>query len=264
MFFKGKVCWVTGAGSGIGAALSEQLVKEGATVILSGRKVDKLHQIQQKIDSDTNNTIIQVLDLAQSENFDSILQKLSIEIGGIDYLINNAGISQRSKAIETEENVLRKLMEVNFFGTIALTKAVLKNMVAQQKGHITCISSLAGKFGFPLRAGYCATKHALQGYFETLRTEIADNNISVLMVSPGLINTEISKNALLADGNAYNKMDEGQAKGMAVEKCAAKIIKAIKQGRKDVVIGNKELLLYYIKRFCQPLFFWLVKRLPAK
>jgi len=264
LFFKEKVCWVTGAGSGIGAALSEQLVKEGATVILSGRKVDKLHQVQQKIDPETINTIVQVLDLSQSDNFDSITEKLIMETGGIDYLINNAGISQRSKAIETEESVLRKLMEINFFGTITLTRAVLKSMIAKQKGHITCISSLAGKFGYPLRAGYCASKHALQGYFETLRTEIADYNIEVLMVSPGLINTEISKNALLADGNTYNKMDEGQAKGMPVETCAIKIIKTIKQGKKDVVIGNKELLLYYIKRFCQPLFFWLVKRLPAK
>jgi len=146
VFFKGKICWVTGAGSGIGAALSEQLTKKGATVILSGRKLDKLLQIQQKIDPTANNTIIQVLDLSNTDSFDKLVKKINAKTGGIDYLINNAGISQRAKAIETEEIVLRKLMEVNFFGTIALTRSVLKNMLAQQKGHITCISSLAGKF----------------------------------------------------------------------------------------------------------------------
>jgi len=264
LFLKEKICWVTGAGSGIGAALSEQLVKQGATVILSGRKVDSLVAVQQKIDAAEKNTIIQVLDLSETDNFDEIVKNLNKQTGGIDYLINNAGISQRSKAIETSENVLRKLMEVNFFGTIALTQAVLRNMILLKRGHIICISSLAGKFGYPKRAGYCASKHALQGYFETLRTEIADYNINVLMVSPGLINTEISKNALLADGSVYDKMDEGQAKGMAVEKCAVKIIKAVRLGKKDIVIGNKELLLYYIRRFCQPLFFWLVNRLPSK
>lgn len=260
MFFKGKICWVTGAGSGIGAAVSEQLVKEGATVILSGRKVDKLLAVQQQIDSAMKQTIIQILDLSDSVSFDELANKINTKIGGVDYLINNAGISQRSQAIETDETVLRKLMEVNFFGTIALSQAVLKNMLSAKKGHITCVSSLAGKFGYPQRAGYCASKHALQGYFETLRTEIADYNIKVLMVSPGLINTEISKNALLGNGHSYNKMDEGQAKGMSAEKCASIIIKAIKKDKKDIVIGGKELLLYYIKRLCKPLFFWLVKR----
>jgi len=264
MFFRGKICWVTGAGSGIGAAISKQLVNEGATVILSGRKMDKLLAVQQTIDPSAKNTFVQVLDLSEAKNFNALTEKIISQTGEIDYLINNAGISQRAKAIETDETVLRRLMEVNFFGTVALTQSVLKSMIPQRKGCIICISSLAGKFGYPMRAGYCASKHALQGYFETLRTEIAAYNIKVLMVSPGLINTEISKNALLADGKTYNKMDEGQAKGMTAAKCVAKIISAIKRDKKDIVIGNKELLLYYIKRFCQPLFFWLVKRLPNK
>jgi dehydrogenase/reductase SDR family protein 7B len=143
---------------------------------------------------------------------------------------------------------------------VALAKAVLPFMIKQQSGHITVVSSIAGKFGFYLRSTYSATKHALHGYFESLRLEVEKNNIKVLLVCPGKIKTNISNNAILADGNKHAKMDESHANAMTAKECAKKILYAIEHNKQEILIGRKEVLTVYIKRFFPSLLYKILRK----
>ena len=176
----------------------------------------------------------------------------------MDILINNAGVSQRSYALNTSMEVDRELFEVNFFGAVAVTKGIAPLMVSQGSGHIVVISSMAGKYGFRMRSAYSASKHALQGYFETLRAELYQDNVQVTIVCPGRVKTDISVHSLIGDGQTYGKMDKGQAQGVPVEKCASIIVRAIEHNRKEIFIGKRELLLLIIKRICPPLYYKIV------
>jgi short-subunit dehydrogenase len=169
--------------------------------------------------------------------------------GRIDMLFNNGGISQRSPALETSLEVDRALMQVNYLGPVALTKAVLPSMIGSRQGHIVVISSLTGKFGAPLRSGYAASKHALHGFFDALRAEIWKQRVFVTLICPGYIRTDISVHALKGDGSSHGAMDEGQANGMAPSVCAAKILKAVEDGKEEALIGGFEKLGVYLKRF---------------
>jgi short-subunit dehydrogenase len=180
---------------------------------------------------------------------------------GIDILINNGGISQRSKVEETDLEVDRKIMEVNYFGAVALTKCVLPYLLKQKSGHIVVISSVTGIFGFPMRSAYAASKHALHGFFETLRTEVLDRNVGVTIVCPGRIKTDISYHALTKDGKEHGKMDEGQEKGIPADVCARKILSAIKKGKKEIYIARSELVLIYLKRFFPGLFYKIAPKI---
>jgi short-subunit dehydrogenase len=257
---KNKKIWITGASSGIGQALAIALACEGAHLILSARNKAKLEKIQEDCRRYTPFCIIEPLDLSKSENIDDHVDNVIKQTGSIDVLINNGGVSQRSLAMETPIEIDRRIMEVNFFGTVQLTKAILPCMFRQGAGHIVAISSISGKFGFPLRTAYSASKHAVQGFFESLRAELTEDNIKVTIVSPGRIKTNISLNAITANGSPHNKMDNGQAGGMSPEKCAKKIICAIKKQRKEVLIGNKEILMVYIHRWLPALYHRLVTK----
>lgn len=188
------------------------------------------------------------------------MKTVLVQTGRIDVLINNAGRSQRSLAKETPPEIDRNIMELNFFSVVELTKLVLPQMLKNGSGHIVVISSIAGKLGFSMRTAYSASKHALQGYFESLRTELANDNIKVTIVSPGRIKTNISVNAVTKDGSPYNIMDEGQANGMNAALCAAKIVKAIKE-RKELLVGKTEILMVHIRRFLPSLYYKLVTRI---
>ncbi len=154
-------------------------------------------------------------------------------------------------------------MEINYFGNVALTKAVLPYMRDQKSGHIVVISSIAGKFGFFLRSAYSASKHALQGFYESLLLEEEKNNIHVTLAYPGKINTEISVSALNSDGNAHGKMDHNQATGMSAEECCQKLIKAVRKRKKSILIGNKEIWAVHIKRFFPNLFWKIIRKQKA-
>ncbi len=175
-------------------------------------------------------------------------------------MINNAGISQRSLARETEMSTFRKLMEINFFGTIFFTKLLLKKIL-DGDGRIAVVSSISGKFGFPLRSGYGASKHALHGFFEALYLEEYKNGLKLTMILPGRVKTNISYNAVTADGNKYGKLDKGQEQGISPQLCTKKIIKAIEKEKKEVLIGRKEILMVFIKRFFPNLFFKIAKKI---
>lgn len=253
MSITGRVVWITGASSGIGAAMAYAFAGMGAKLVLSARKTERLQEVKARCPYPDRHLILP-LDLDDSSAFPEKVQSVLDAMGRIDILINNGGISQRSPAAETSLETVRRIMETNFFGTVALTKAVLPSMLKTSSGHIVVISSLAGKFGTPLRSTYSASKHALQGFFDSLRAELSGKGIRVLIVCPGFIRTNISINALCADGSCHGVMDDAQAAGLAPELCAEKIIQAIEKGKDEVLIGGKELIGVYLKRFVPSIF----------
>ncbi|MDA7804204.1 SDR family oxidoreductase [Crocinitomix sp.] len=260
--FKNKVAWVVGASSGIGAEIALQMNALGAKVVLSARNAAKLETVKATMKFPENVVIIE-LDLEEQSNFVAKTQEVVEQFGRIDYLFNNGGLSQRGEAASTSLEIDRRIMEINYFGNIALTKAVLPVMQKQQSGHIIVISSIAGKFGFYLRSAYAASKHALQGFYESLLLEEAKNNLFVTIAYPGKINTDISKSALNAEGNAHGVMDHNQETGMPVEECVQKLLKAVSKKKKSILIGNREIWAVYIKRFSPKLFWKIIKNQSA-
>lgn len=243
-----KVVWITGASSGIGEALAYEFNQKGAHVILSARRVEELKRVKENcLDSDETVRILQ-LDLTDQESFPQKVKEALKLFGTIDMLINNGGISQRSFAVDTNMETVRKIMEINFFGTVALTKELLPTFIEKQSGHIVVTSSVAGKLGTKQRSAYAAAKHALHGWFDSLRLEVMDDNINVTLVCPGFIKTDISRNALTADGSAHNKMDKGQEKGMSPEEFAKRLMPKLANKKMEVYIGGTEILTIYIKR----------------
>ena len=179
--------------------------------------------------------------------------------GRIDVLIHSGGISQRSMVLDTDIEVYRSLMEIDYFSTVILSKAVLPSMINNGFGHIVAISSLTGKFGSPYRSGYAAAKHALHGFYDSLRAEIYKENIWVTLVTPGFIHTNVSVNALTEHGKKLNEMDDAQAKGMSPEECARKIIKGIINQDNEILVGGKETFAVYLKRFFPNLFARIIR-----
>ncbi|MBT3208152.1 MAG: SDR family oxidoreductase [Bacteroidetes bacterium] len=254
MNYTGKIVWITGASSGIGEALTYLFSKEKAKIIISARRENELERVKNNCAENADNIFIAAFDLLDTKNIDELTNSLIKKFGRIDLLINNGGMSQRSYIEETPIENDRKLMEVNFFSSITLTKSVLPTMIKQKSGHIVAISSIVGKFGFPLRSAYSASKHALHGFYETARLELKKKNIKVTIAIPGRVQTNISKNALSGNGKPYGKMDGGQKHGIPVELCAQQIIDAIKKNKKEVNIGGKEVLLVHIRRFFPAIF----------
>lgn len=245
---KDKVVWITGASSGIGEALVYAYNQQGAKLILSSRNRDELFRVKNGCKHKINVHVLS-LDL---ENTASLADKAAEAIriyGKIDLLINSGGISQRSFALETQLETEQRLMNVNFWGTVVLSKAVLPVMLANGGGQIVCVSSLVGKFGTQLRSAYAASKHALHGYFDSLRAEVFNQNIHITLVCPGFIKTNVSINALTGNGAAQGTMDPAQESGMLPEACAKLIVKAIQQRKEEVYIGGKEVKGVWLKRF---------------
>ncbi len=259
---KQQIIWITGASSGIGEALALQLAQNGNKLILSGRNKEALLRVREMCNKTAKAEIL-VFDMVAIENHHQIAKDAWNIFGKIDVLINNAGVSQRAFAMETTTAVERSLMEVNYFAPISLTKALLPYFVEQKSGHIAVVSSIAGKFGFTLRSTYAASKHALQGYFEALRLELKDVPVYVTIICPGRVLTNISFNAVQGNGTAHAKLDDGQRNGVSAAKCAQKIEKAIKNKEYEVLIGKLELIPVFLRRFCPPLFYFLIKRVKA-
>lgn len=252
MSFENNVVWITGASSGIGEALSYALNKRGADLILSSRREEALREVRsQCVDPDSVDII--PLDLTETDTLPELADRALSRHGHIDYLFNNGGISQRSLATETDMEVIRKVMEVNFFGTVALTKAVLPSMIERERGHIVVTSSVMGKFGTRLRSTYAASKHALHGWFDCLRQEVYDQNINVTLVCPGYIKTDVTLNALEGDGSRHGEMGKGQEQGMEPERFAEKLLPKILRGKEEVYIGGMELMGVYMKRLAPTL-----------
>lgn len=249
MNLQNTTIWITGASSGIGEACAYLFAKEKANLILTALEADLLTNVQKKCVSLGGKCEILPYDLSDIEGIPALVEKALHCFGRIDIMYNNAGISQRAKAGDTLFEVDKKIMDVNFFAPIRITKLLLPQMIENGGGTFVTTTSISGRFGFPLRSAYCASKHALYGFFETVHAEYYNQNIRCVMVCPGRVKTNISFYALEKNGLQHGKMDAGQADGISVEKAAHKIVKAIRRQKPEVLVGSKELLMVYFKRF---------------
>lgn len=240
-----KIIWITGASSGIGKGLALALAKKGCKLILSGRNVAEL----EKVKAECPQSEILPFDLADYKLASEHVSKALSFFGHIDILINNGGVSQRSLLIETDIEVDVKLMQVDYLGTVALTKALLPHFVNRKSGRFVVVTSIMGKFGSPYRSGYCGAKHALHGFFDVLRMEHEKDNVSVTILCPGFVATDVAKNALTGDGSSQNSDDTATQNGLSVSDFAKRAIKAIEAEKFEAYIGRKEILGVYLKRF---------------
>lgn len=244
------IVWITGASLGIGEACALEYASRGAKLILTSRSESKLASVSKRcLEKGAKDVCVLPYDLENQSGIDALSQAAWDAFGKIDVLFCNAGVSQRTTVEDTSMETVRKLMEINYFAPVAMTKAILPRMVAAGGGSIAVTSSIAGLFGFPLRCAYSSSKHAVYGFYETLRAEYYDKGIKVTVVCPGRVRTDISINSIGLNGERYGKMDPGQAGGISPEKAARKIVKAISKGRREVLVGGKELIMVYVKRF---------------
>lgn len=249
MDYKNKTIWITGASSGIGEAFAKKFYAEGAKLILSSRRKEELERVKEDLGTDESNCFVLPLDLANSDSLPKKAAEALAAFGRIDVLVNNGGISQRSLFAETDMETIRRLMEVNFFGSAELTRAVLPSMMEQKSGHIIVISSVAGKFGTKFRSGYAASKHALQGLFDCIRQEMYEYNVGVTMVCPGPIKTSITQNSLTADGSNFGKMGDLHKSAMDADEMVARIWSKLKKQKEEIYISSpKERLALLVKR----------------
>ncbi len=255
---------ITGAGGGIGHTLSLEYANPETHLILCDRDMEKLEHTAALCRQAGANTDILKFDLSQENQVNEAAKAVLIKYEQIDRLLLLGGVSQRDKAIETKLEVDRKIMEINYFGHINLTKQILPLMLKSKQPKIGVTSSISGRFGYHLRSAYAASKFALHGFYESLRLEHWKDNLSVSIICPGRINTPISLSALTAEGKAHGEMDPGQAEGMSAEKCAKKMRKAIEKGKKDVLIGNKEILMVYFKKYLPFVFYKIANKVNPK
>ena len=239
-----QTVWITGASSGIGEALAVEWSRRGARVLLSARNRAELERVRRACVNPELH-VVRPLDLTNTEDVFTAAK----EAGPVDILVHSGGVSQRALAIETDLATDRAIMDVNYFGTIALTKAVLPSMIERRRGHIVPISSVIGHVGIPLRSAYAASKHALHGFFDALRAENDRHGIRVTIVCPGYIRTRVSENALRGDGTRHGQLDETHAKAMLPEVAAPKIIDGVAKGKLEVRIGGREIHAIVLKRF---------------
>lgn len=259
--FKDKVVWITGASSGIGEALAMAFAKEGSRLVLTARRAEELERVKKQTALPDADVLVLPMDVTRFDQAKPAAERLIAHFGRIDIMVHNAGVSQRSYIDDTEMEVYQSLMNVNFFSTVAITKAILPYMIAQKSGHFIVMSSVAGKIGTIMRSGYNAAKHALQGFYDSLRAEGYQHNIKVTTICPGYIRTNISLNALNASGAKFGKMDSNQAKGIPADECAATILNAVRKDKKEIYIGGlKEVAAIYVKRFFPSLLFDQVRK----
>lgn len=242
--------WITGASSGIGEACAYRYAAQGCRLILTSSSRQKLEDVADRCrQKGAQDLRVLPYDLGEPDGIKLLVREAWNAFGGIDILYCNAGISQRTSVEDTPLPMVRRIMEVNFFAPVALAEAILPLMVSNGGGRIAVTTSIAGRFGFPLRCAYSASKHALYGFFETLRAENHDKGISVTIVCPGRVRTNISFNALDKGGKKHGVMDPGQDGGLSADKAAKKIVRAIRRRKDEALVGRGELIMVYIKRF---------------
>lgn len=223
--------------------------REGANLVLTARREEELKRVAAQTGLPAESFLILPADLYQVNLAAALTEKVIQRFGRIDVLFNNAGISSRALAMESPVEIDRKVMEIDYFSVIGLAKAVLPHMVRQKSGHIVVTSSVMGKIGTPLRSAYAAAKHALHGFFDSIRQEVIDDGIHITMVCPGYIHTQVSVNAITPTGEKFNKMSRNQEKGIDPMVMAAKMVKAVYRNKRELIYGGKEVLGIYLHRF---------------
>jgi short-subunit dehydrogenase len=254
-----RLVWITGASSGIGEQLAYACSRRGAALLLSARNEDALERVKSRCAGAKEVTVVP-MDLASVQSIEHAVSRVRTEAKVPDIVIHNGGRSQRSYALDTPMEIDRLLMDVNYFGPVELTKRIVPDMLKNGDGLLIVISSLAGKWGFYERSAYAASKHALHGFFETLRLENESKGLRVALVTPGFIATDISAHAVDAHGNASGEMDPNQAKGMPAAKCAELILKSALSGKEEFGVGGKELNALWLHRFFPKLFRSIIRK----
>lgn len=263
--FKGKVVWVTGASSGIGRALSIAFAAKGAKLVLSARREAELLDVAEEcaaaangaFETDLNaSAVAKVLPFDLCEPAAALLAKgkAAERLWGapVDVLVNNGGISSRSPAEETSLDVDAKVMAIDYLAPVALAKAVLPSMLARRKGHLVVTTSVQGRLAIPFRTSYAAAKHALHGFFESLRAEVAGRGVRVTLVVPGYVRTSLSLNAVTGSGGAHGTMDANTAKGMDPAALAGAVLEAVAVGDDEVLACDLKTKLAVLARAVLP------------
>ena len=241
--------------------MAYQYAKKGTDVILTGRRIDALEAVRKKCLSFGVSAVCRTVDMEKPETIDDLVNWIHEEGHQIDFLLLNAGISQRALTLETDISVDRRLMEVNYFGGVYLVKK-LKDMFIERGVHIAVVSSVSGVFGFPVRSAYCASKHAIHGFYETIALEYPQ--IKTTIIIPGRIHTDVSKNALDGNGKPTGIMDPGQANGYDVNKCAEVAIRAVARCRHEKVIGGFDTIMVPFYRYATWLFRLIARNVSAR
>jgi len=262
MKFSGKIIWITGASSGIGEALAVAFAREGARLVLSARRESELGRVASRCGGAASIAIVP-LDLGELGSLAQKVRDVLAKEGHVDVMVHNGGISQRSLARDTAVEVDERLLRVNHLGPVALTKALLPAMAGRGAGHFVVVSSLVGVFGTPLRSSYSASKHALHGFFDSLRAEEHDRGIRVTIVCPGFVRTDVSRNALSGDGSPHGVMDPRTDSGIEPDACARAIVDAVARGKREVYVGGRETLAVYAQRFAPGVFARLLRRVQS-
>ncbi len=263
MNFSNKIVWITGASSGIGKALAMELSKQNVKLILSSRNENALNQVKNECENSSTIKILP-LNLEDYTNLFSKVEEALLLFGSVDVLFNNGGISQRSLAKDTFIEVDKRIMDINYLGTVALTKALLPHFIKKNNGYFVVTTSIVGKIGTPLRSSYAASKHALHGFFDSLRAEVYPNNIKVTLACPGFVQTNVSLNALTGDGTPQDKMDSATKNGLTSEAFAKLLLKAVKREKQEIYIGGfKEKLGVFTKRFFPKILSIMIRKMAV-
>ncbi len=261
--FRDRVVWITGASSGIGESLAVAFAREGARLVLSARRVDELERVARRCHGAPTVDVVP-LDLADLDALPGAVAQALALVGHVDVMVHNGGVSQRSRAIETKLSVDERIMRVNHFGAVALTKALLPSMVARGRGHFVVVSSVMGVYGAPERSAYAASKHALHGFFDALRAEHQRDGLRVTLVCPGFVRTHVSSNALTGDGTPRGYTAPATAKGMDPDDCAALVLDAVHRGALEVYTGRLERVGVYLKRYAPRALAWMLPRFGTR
>lgn len=264
--FEGKVVWVTGASSGIGEALALRFAVEGARLVVSARRATLLDALARRCPRPEEVAVLP-MDISETGRARAHVDHALAAFGKVDVMVHNAGIGQRALARETPLEDDRRIMEVNYFGAVALTKALLPEMVARGGGHFVVVSSVTGYVGTPYRSGYAASKHALHGFFESLRAETHRDGIVVTMVCPGFVDTEIAVKAVeRARGSGPVRGEtrtRANERGISAAQCAEAIVEGVAKKRREIYVGGTEIAGIYARRFAPGLLALALRRLET-
>jgi short-subunit dehydrogenase len=258
----GKTVWITGASSGLGEALAHRFAQRGARLLLSARRVERLEGVKSALLS--HDVELLPLDLADHASLADKVNQALLRMGRIDVMVHNAGVGQRGLVSENSFAVDRHLIDVNFLGPVALTKALLPSMLAARTGHFVVISSVLGLMSMKRRAGYCASKHALHGYFNALRAEVDELGVRVLLVCPGHIDSEFSQQALEGDGRRHGVNDAGSRAGLSPDQCAEQTVRGLTRGDAEIYPAKWETAGVYLNRLAPSLMRKVVARMRAR
>ena len=261
--FKEKVCWIVGASSGIGESLAKELNRQGAICIISARHEENLRTVKSQCFNPDNVKILKC-DVEETDALPAIAEAAWRLHGNIDYVFLNAGMAVRDLIVNTQTPMIVKSMNTNFLGAAVIARTLLPHMIAQGTGHFVVTSSISGKYGFPKLSAYAASKHALHGFFESLRAEHDKDGIRVIMVIPGLVKTGISLHGLKGDGSSYGKMQESLKTGLSPEVCALRILKGVLKNKNEVIVGGDERFTILLNRLFPSLMAFIIRNHPMQ